>query len=417
MLSSRHPGKYLHVVPTYLPATRYGGPIYSVHGVCRGLAALGYEVHVYTTNVDGPGVSNVPISQPVVLDGVRVWYFRTAAGRRLYRSPQMGRALRDTVQQFDLVHLHSVFLWPTAVGARIAARAGVPYLLSPRGMLVDDLIKRKSRILKTAWIELFERWNVEHASAIHVTANVEAQNLKAFGFALPPVWVVPNGVDPPVPADARLISEDVRRLTAQGSYILSLGRLNWKKNLPELIRAFSYVDGSHLVIAGNSEDGYGNELKTLVCELNLGYRVTVLDRAILGADKEYLYSSCHAFVLASISENFGNVALEAMVRGKPVVVSRHAGAAAIVEEVGCGIVVEPDARGLAAAIDQLVANPQLAQEMGGRGAAAVEARFSWIEIARQMSEIYGYVVGDGRAARKGTRTISRSRESYVQRQL
>jgi glycosyltransferase involved in cell wall biosynthesis len=284
-------------------------------------------------------------------------------------------------------------------------------------MLVDDLIKRKSRILKTAWIELFERWNVEHASAIHVTANVEAQNLKAFCFALPPVWVVPNGVDPPVPADARLISEDVRRLTAQGSYILSLGRLNWKKNLPELIRAFSYVDGSHLVIAGNSEDGYGNELKTLVCELNLGYRVTVLDRAILGADKEYLYSSCHAFVLASISENFGNVALEAMVRGKPVVVSRHAGAAAIVEEVGCGIVVEPDARGLAAAIDQLVANPQLAQEMGGRGAAAVEARFSWIEIARQMSEIYGYVVGDGRAARKGTRTISRSRESYVQRQL
>lgn len=33
--------KLLHVVPTYLPATRYGGPIYSVHGLCKALAAMG----------------------------------------------------------------------------------------------------------------------------------------------------------------------------------------------------------------------------------------------------------------------------------------------------------------------------------------------------------------------------------------
>lgn len=51
--------RILHVVPSYLPAMRYGGPIYSVHALCAALARLGHDVNVYTTNVDGPGVSDV----------------------------------------------------------------------------------------------------------------------------------------------------------------------------------------------------------------------------------------------------------------------------------------------------------------------------------------------------------------------
>jgi hypothetical protein len=55
----------LHVVPTYFPAVRYGGPIHSVHGLCAALAARGHDVHVFTTNVDGPGDSDVPLGQPI----------------------------------------------------------------------------------------------------------------------------------------------------------------------------------------------------------------------------------------------------------------------------------------------------------------------------------------------------------------
>ena len=81
--------KILHVVPTYYPAVRYGGPIRSVHGLASALAAQGHDVQVYTTNVDGDGVSPVALDQPARLDGVTVWYFATGVGRRLYRSPSM----------------------------------------------------------------------------------------------------------------------------------------------------------------------------------------------------------------------------------------------------------------------------------------------------------------------------------------
>ena len=59
-----------------------------------------------------------------------------AVGRRLYRSPAMREALNLNIATFDIVHLHSVFLWPTSVAAQAARKAGVPYVLSPRGMLV-----------------------------------------------------------------------------------------------------------------------------------------------------------------------------------------------------------------------------------------------------------------------------------------
>src|SRR5262245_7971861 len=135
--------RILHIVPTYLPATRYGGPIYSVHALCKHLAAAGHRVEVFTTSVDGPHDSDVPHDRPVVLDGVYVHYFRSRHLRRLYYSSDLQRALTVQARGFDVVHLHSVFLWPTWAGARAARNAGVAYVLSPRGMLVQELIDRR----------------------------------------------------------------------------------------------------------------------------------------------------------------------------------------------------------------------------------------------------------------------------------
>ena len=63
--------KLLHVLPAYWPAVRYGGPVFAVHGFCRELAARGHDVEVMTTNVDGPGDSDVPLQRPAWRDGVK----------------------------------------------------------------------------------------------------------------------------------------------------------------------------------------------------------------------------------------------------------------------------------------------------------------------------------------------------------
>jgi len=196
--------RILHVIPSYLPAVRYGGPIFAIHSLCKAMAARGHEVQVFTTNIDGPGNSPVPIGFPVNMDGVKIQYFFCPSLRRLYWAPALGRALKNEIGYFDALHLHSVFLWPTWAAARAARKAGVPYVLSPRGMLVRDLIGRRSWLAKSAWMKMIEISNVQQAAAVHLTSQLEAAELQRFGWRLPRVAVIPNGVDEPVPCDHRV---------------------------------------------------------------------------------------------------------------------------------------------------------------------------------------------------------------------
>lgn len=374
--------RILHVVPTYLPAVRYGGPIYSVHALCRALVGRGHEIHVYTTNVDGPGVSNVSLSDPVVVDGVTVRYFPCGLGRRLFRSPEMGRALDADVKKFDALHLHSVFLWPTLAAARAARRASVPYVLAPRGMLVGDLIERKSWLPKTAWIRLFERANLAGAAAIHVTSDLEKTEFAKLGIPVQRVVVVANGIEPP-----DLLQPCNRPAVVQKPYVLSLGRINWKKGLDRLIAAMAYVPNANLLIAGNDEEGYRPRLETMAREMNLSQQVHFLG-PVHNEDKWNLMRSAALFALPSHSENFGIAALEAMACGCPVVVTPEVGLAGVIGEAGAGLVVDGEPRQLGPAIAALLANPTRRRHMGEAGMKLAIQDFSWARIAEQMEPIY-----------------------------
>src|SRR5262245_6067201 len=230
--------RILHVIPSYLPAVRYGGPIFATHGLCKALAARGHEVQVFTTNIDGPGNSPTPIGVPVNVESIRVRYFPCPLLRRLYWAPALGHALEREIRKFDALHLHSVFLWPTWAAARAARKANVPYVLSPRGMLVRDLIARRSRLAKSAWVQIIEKSNLEQAAAVHLTSQLAASELQRFGWRLPRLAVISNGIDEPPPCDGQ-IATDVEAIAAEQPLVLFLGRLSWKKGLDRLLRAFA----------------------------------------------------------------------------------------------------------------------------------------------------------------------------------
>jgi len=383
------PLKILHVVSSYYPAVRYGGTIVSVHSLAAALAARGHEVHVYTTSVDGERDSDVPYGEPVMIDGVHVWYFRSPNVRRLYRSPGLRSRLAETVASFDLVHTHAVFLWPLWVAARAAERAGVPYVVSPRGMLERDLVCQKNPFLKALWIALIERHNLERAAAIHVTSAREAEELAAFGFRLPPVVTIPNGVgaasaaslDTPVP-------DHLAATIAQGPYVLFLGRVSWKKGLDRLVRSMPYMAGTlRVLVAGNDDEGLRASLEAEAARRGVAERL-VFTGPVAGASKQALLANAQLLVLPSYSENFGNVVLEAMAAGCPVIATPEVGAAPIVEEAGAGWVVDGAPPTLGSRIAALVANPELRAGMSARARAAARG-YTWGSVAAQMESAYG----------------------------
>jgi glycosyltransferase involved in cell wall biosynthesis len=382
--------KILHVVPSYLPATRYGGPIRSVHGLARAQAARGHDVKVFTTNVDGPTVSPVPVGVPVDINGVEVWYFPTSVGRRLYRSPAMAAALYRGGRSFDIVHLHSVFLWPTMMAARWAIASGTPYILTPRGMLVADLIARKSRWLKWAWIALFERRTIAGAAALHLTSDVELADFMAMGFCTRNIEVIPNAVDvPPVP------DVPARNDNSTRPYVLFIGRVNWKKGLDRLIPAMAQVPEVDLLIAGSDEEGYQPHLETLAEQYRVADRIRFLGE-VDGDAKWSLLRGATLLALTSYNENFGMVVLEAMAAGCPVLVTPEVGLAAEVRVSGTGVVVSGEPGAIAAAIAGLLQQPELRRIMGQKGRAVTKSKYSWDAIASQMESLYSLSIQNAR---------------------
>jgi len=337
--------------------------------------------------MDGPGNSPVPIEVPVNLESVLVRYFPCPLLRRLYWAPALGRALENEIGKFHVVHLHSVFLWPTWAAARAARKAGVPYVLSPRGMLVRDLIGRRSWLAKSAWIQLIERSNIEQAAAVHLTSQLEAAELQRFGWRLPRLAIIPNGADEPPPCDGQ-IATDVEAIAAEQPLVLFLGRLSWKKGLDRLLRAFACTTAGKLAIVGTDDEGFAPRLVKLAEDLRIADRVRILPRTIIGSEKERLFAAARVFVLPSYSENFGNTVLEAMLRRVPVVVTPEVGAADIVRESGGGLVVAGDPHPLGAAICQLTSDVNRARSMGETGQRHAMAHYSWTSVAIRMEDLY-----------------------------
>jgi glycosyltransferase involved in cell wall biosynthesis len=392
--------RILHVTPSYFPAVRYGGPIRSIHGLCAALAARGHEVHVFTTSMDGDGNLDVPLDQPVERDHVQVHYFPVPALRRLCWSPAMGRMLRCETAAFDVVHLHSVYLWPTWAGANAARRAGVPYLVCPRGMLMREVIRRRHRRLKTAWIRLIERQTLAHAAGLHVTAELEAVEARALNLRLLETFCIPNGVS--WPADPRPLEAGPFAQLPR-PYALFLSRISWKKGLDRLIASWQHVPDLTLVIAGNDDENYSASLESLARSCGVAQRIRFVG-PVSDEHKWALYREAELFLLPSYSENFGNVVAEAMAMACPVIVTPDVGLSALVRESGAGLVVSNEPSALAQAIWSLHVDPRRREEMGFRGRRAAMEQLSWPAVAARMERVYRRIGAPMRAPMSAARS-------------
>jgi glycosyltransferase involved in cell wall biosynthesis len=261
-------------------------------------------------------------------------------------------------------------------------------------MLMRDVIHRKSRWVKTAWINLIERRTLAQAAAVHVTADIEGAELAALGLPAQQVTWIPNGVEWPAqhkPLSAGPFADLPER------YALFVSRISWKKGLDRLITAWQWVPDVPLVIAGNDDEGYLPRLRELARSLGIADRVIFLG-PVADADKWALYERAQLFLLPSYSENFGNVVAEAMVMGCPVAVTPEVGIASLVESAGAGVVTSGVPEELASTVRGLLADPARRLEMGARGADLARTKLSWGGVAVQAEDLYRRVIGD-RSAR------------------
>lgn len=371
--------RVLHVSPTWYPATEWGGPIQSTHRLCSALAAGGrVQVDVLTGDAASPN-SNRALD---VRLGTRIELAPRYSVRYERRqlavctSAQLLSTLMRMIPDADVVHLTGVYNFTTFPTLLSCRRHAKPLVWSPRGALQRWSGSRKKG-LKAAWDRLALAGLERGRSVLHVTSEDEARESTA---ALPGTRavVIPNGVDVPVPKEARA------RRTTEPLGLLYMGRLDPKKGIERLLEAVALLDPDtwRLEIMGDGEASYVDHLRARAAPL--GGAVVFLGHLTSESRRRHL-AAADLMVVPSFTENFGMVVAEGLAHGVPVVASTGTPWSELVDR-GCGWWVENSPSALAGAIREAVAADLPA--MGRRGVAWMTRDFSWQSVATRMAALY-----------------------------
>jgi glycosyltransferase involved in cell wall biosynthesis len=343
--------KLLLVTPVYEPAWRYGGVVSSNATLCRGLAKLGVEVTVYTTNASKSSVPlDVPLDQPVDVGGVKVYYFKSTFGpNNNFCSTALTRKLWQTVADFDVVYVVALWQWIGIEAAKACHKMKVPMVVAIKGGFSVRL-RRKSYWKKQFFWMLFLRRALQKAAAIHLTNRSEKAAAGRWLEKLSIIYVT-NPVNPnrgysaartrknphllfsldSVDPSSHYIDGDTRSrfrakygIPQDAPVLISVARPSWKKRIDLLIGALSRDKAWWLVFVGEHSVEKGPEWKRYARKLGVSDRV-VWTGFLSGQDLTDALSSADLFALVSENENFGMVVVEAMLCGLPVMISRDVG--------------------------------------------------------------------------------------------
>lgn len=369
--------KVLHVSPSFYPSKAYGGTIRSGYGLCRGLAKLGCDVRVLTTDTDGLGRTlGVANDREVEVDGLRVRYCHKRLRHSV--SPALLGVLPSYVRWANVVHLTAVYSFPTFPTLFFCRLFNKPVVWSPRGAL--QRWEGSSRVVhKWVWESICQKLASRNNLVLHVTSQAEAeQSLKRFPRLR--AVVIPNGVEVP---------QNLRRSASNGKLrLLYLGRLHPIKGIETLLEACGIVGGLspdwHLYIAGTGSPSYIDFLKSKVKELGLSEQVEFVGE-VFEEKKESLFAQSDVALVPSHIENFGIVVAESLAHAVPVIASKGTPWIGL-ETNRCGLWVDNDPESLATAIRKIRTLPL--QEMGQRGREWMEKDFSWESLSGEMLALY-----------------------------
>ena len=257
--------------------------------------------------------------------------------------------------------------------------AGVPYVVSPRGMLEGGSMGHH-RYRKMLGYHLLEKRGLRRAAFLHATSAEEHAALSALSLD-PEIVMVPNGVAPPETGTNPEFRSQ-HGLPAESPLVVYLGRLHPTKRLDLLVAAFAaarhQLPEIELVIAGRADGVEPSQFG--------GEGIHLLGQ-ISEKDKWSLLEETDVLVMCSDSESFGLSVVEALARGMPVVVTKTCPWEAV-ERHRLGFWVEQSVSEIAMAIVEMLTDGAEAREMGARGRELVARDYQWSSIGTEMAALY-----------------------------
>lgn len=372
----------------YRPAYAYGGVVSNAIALAEGLARRGHEVTVVTTT-RGTGRHSRFTGDTDLINSVRVHYLATWLPiRRTSLNPAVFSFARSHIRDFDVVYIVGLYDLLGPVVASAARRAGIPYGVESCGMLLP--FNRGVR-LKRAYHSLAGCRMIQGARSVVVSSRHEWDDAVNSSVPAEKLFQRGNGVDLQEYRECGP-GDGFRRslgIPVDAPLVLWLGRIETIKNLPNLLRAIAGVDTApvHAAIVGPVHSGgLLKRLRMQAEQLGIEKRVHFVVPGLFGPDKLAALASADLLALVSKKENWGNVVLEAIAAGVPVVVTETCGIADAVRN-RAGLVVKTDADSIRDGLLRLLTDAKLYSCCKSQLSRVAE-EFSWDRLVGAMSDLF-----------------------------
>ena len=273
----------------------------------------------------------------------------------------------------DLVHASGGAV-PVTAGPLVATIHDLSWRHRP------DWATRRGRRLAESWLN-----DARRADRVVCPSEATRRDLAAAGFDEDRLTVVPLGVEPfEVDPERPAALRAARGI--DGPFVLWVGTLEPRKNLPALAQAMQRIPGVPLVVVGPT--GWRADPEAILGPLgDRAHLVGPVDEA----DKQAWYAAADVFCYPSLLEGFGLPVAEAMARGTPVVTA--SGTATEEVAAGAALVVDPtDPVALADAIASVLADQDLSARLAEAGRRRA-AELTWPAAARATADVYREVLG------------------------
>jgi alpha-maltose-1-phosphate synthase len=376
------------------PPDIYGGAGVHVEYLAAELARL-VEVDVHCFGTPAPAGVREP--------GTPLVHRHAALAELDGANPALGvlgidLAIAAAVADVDVVHSHTWYA--NLAGHLTGLLHGIPHVATTHSL--EPLRPWKAEQLGGGYAlsSWSERVGLEGADrVIAVSRGMRDDLRKAYpAVAAERIEVVYNGVDTntyhPDPATDLV---EALGIDPGRPYVVFLGRVTRQKGLSVLLQAAGDFrpEAQVVLLAGPAETPeLGAEVDGLLAALRAERSgITRIPEMLPRASVIQVLSHATAFICPSVYEPLGIVNLEAMACQTPVVASGVGGIPEVVDDGRSGLLVPPsDPKALAAAVNRLLDNPELAAEMGRAGRERAAADFSWRSIAEQTVALYEAVI-------------------------
>lgn len=383
--------KIVQIVPYFLPARQFGGPVTVVHHLARGLTERGHDVSIVT--LDQGIDASIPRNQWTEFEGLQVWYQKTKWWHRQvpYFVPDLARIYHNVMEWADVVHCHTAFTHMNFLALARAKEFRIPSIYTPHGNFCPTRLRQKW-LPKKLFLSLFEQHSLKRATCLQALTRQESLDIQAqLSECKERIHIIPNGIFDTdfSTAQNRLEIRRSMNIPADAVVLLYLGQLVQFKGLDVTIPAYREIaqanDRVRLIIAG-PDRGFEKQARLLAGNLVDHGKIQFVGLADHQKKKE-LQAASDGFVLTSHTEGLPMAILEALAAGLPALISQHCHVPEVQEfEAGC--VFENDHASVVNAMRTFFDDAESRNQMQTNAVSLAIEKFRQQDVVEAMLQLY-----------------------------